>query len=145
MRRGNEIAFLLPFAAGVIFTYNFCVYTIKLATQSSEGDVMPQLVKQSFHAWIDDMPGAKPKLIVTGELQVPTTGWKAETKRQVPQGINPKDLLLRVDAKAPSGPAGQIVMNLPLRYEEPASPGQFTQVTVLYEKESVTVDVKAVH
>jgi len=103
---------------------------------------MPHLVKQSFHAWIDDMPGAKHMLIVTGELQVPTTGWKAELKRK---GQQQKVLLLEVDAQPPSGHTGPIIMNLPLRYEEPAEPGQFTQVTVTYETESVTVDVIVVH
>jgi hypothetical protein len=105
---------------------------------------MPRLVKQSFKAWIDAMPVAPPRLIVTGEIEVPTTGWKVGMSRQVPQGINPKDLLLWVHADPPQGPAGQIVLKLPLRYEELATPGQFTQVTVLYENESVTVEVKVV-
>lgn len=105
---------------------------------------MPSVVKQSFKAWIDEMPGSQPRLIVTGEIEVPTTGWKVGMSRQVPQGINPKDLLLRVHAEPPQGPAGQIVLKLPLRYEEVAAPGQFTQVTALYEGESVTIDVKVV-
>jgi hypothetical protein len=105
---------------------------------------MPTLVKQSFKAWIDAMPGSPPRLIVTGEIEVPTTGWKVGISRQVPQGTNQKDLLLRVHADPPEGPAGQIVLKLPLRYEEPAVLGQFTTVTVLYENESVTVDVKVV-
>jgi hypothetical protein len=102
---------------------------------------MPTLVKQSFKAWIDAMPGSPPRLIVTGEIEVPTTGWKVGMSRQVPQGVNPKILLLKVHADPPEGPAGQIVLKLPLRYEELAAPGQFTQVTILYENESVTVDV----
>jgi hypothetical protein len=96
---------------------------------------MPNLVKQSFHAWIDTG-----NLIVTGDLKTPTLGWKAEIKAQVPPGINPQDLLLRVDAQPPTGPAGQIVTNVPLRYQQAA--GNIKTVTVFYEKESVHVHVE---
>jgi hypothetical protein len=106
---------------------------------------MPSLLKQTFKAWLDEMPGSKPKLIVTGELEIPTTGWKGELKLHQPQGINKKILLLDAVTVPPSGPAGQMMGKLPLRYEQPAAPGEYTQVTILYEHDSVTVDVKPVH
>jgi hypothetical protein len=105
---------------------------------------MPKLLKDTFKAWIDAMPPAPPRLIVTGEIEVPTSGWKAELVRKQPQGINPMILLLEVDAQAPTGKVSQIVQNLPLRFQEPAAPGEFKQVTVLYESDSVTVDVNVV-
>jgi hypothetical protein len=106
---------------------------------------MPKLLKQTFKAWLDEMPGSPSKLIVTGDLEVPTPGWKAELKLKVPQGINPKILLLEVHAQAPQGNVNQIVQKISLRYEQAASPGSYTEVTIFYESDSVTVPVKPVH
>jgi hypothetical protein len=106
---------------------------------------MPKLLKQTFKAWLNEMPGSKHKLIVTGELEVPTSGWKAELTRKEPQGINPTILMLEVHAQAPQGMVSQIVQKLPLRYEQTVSADSYTQVTILYENDSVTVDVKPVH
>jgi hypothetical protein len=104
---------------------------------------MPKLLKQTFKAWLDKMPGSKHKLIVTGELEVPTSGWKAEVARKEPQGINPTILMLEVRAQAPQGIVSQIMQKLALRYEQDAS-DSYKQVTTLYENDSVTVDVETV-
>ena len=106
---------------------------------------MPRLLKETFKAWRDEMPGANHKLIVTGELEVPTSGWKAELTPKKPPGINPTILMLDVDAHAPQGIVNQIVQKLPLRYEQADTTGSYKQVTVLYGSDSVTVDVKPVH
>ena len=63
---------------------------------------MPKLLKDTFKAWIDAMPPAPPRLIgVTGEIEVPTSGWQAELVRKEPQGFNPMILLLEVHAQHP--------------------------------------------
>jgi hypothetical protein len=43
---------------------------------------MPILLKDTFEAWIDHMPGSGPKLIVIGDVQVPTTGWHVTLTRR---------------------------------------------------------------
>jgi hypothetical protein len=53
--------------------------------------------------------------------------------------------MLEVHAQAPQGMVSQIVQKLPLRYEQTVSADSYTQVTILYENDSVTVDVKPVH
>jgi hypothetical protein len=89
--------------------------------------------------------GIKTQVDCDGELEIPTTGWKGELKLHQPQGINKKILLLDAVTVPPSGPAGQMMGKLPLRYEHPAAPSEYTQVTIIYEHDSVTVDVKPVH
>jgi hypothetical protein len=107
---------------------------------------MPTLLKPTFKAWIDTMPPAPPRLIVTGELEVPTSGWTGQLVVKKPQGFNQKILILEVEAQAPTGVVSQIVQKLPLRYQQqPAAPGSITQVTVLYESDSVTVNVEIVN
>jgi hypothetical protein len=106
---------------------------------------MPKLLKPTFKAWIDTMPPAPPRLIVTGELEVPTSGWTATLGLKNPQGFNQKILMLEVTAQAPQGNVSQIVQQLPLRYQQPAAPGSITQVTVLYGSDSVTAKVEIVN
>lgn len=106
---------------------------------------MPRLLKDTFKAWINKMPGSKPTLFVIGEVEVPTTGWNVTMVRQEPQGINPKILLLVVHAVPPKGGAAQVIQQIPVRYEEAPPQLEYSQVTVSLESESVTVEVRIVH
>jgi hypothetical protein len=102
---------------------------------------MPTLLKDTFSAWIDKMPPANPRLIVTGEVQVPTSGWKVKLVRKIPQGINPNILLLDVEATAPHGTVSQLVTTIPVRYEEGPPEHDYTDVTVFAGSDQVTVKV----
>ena len=51
---------------------------------------MAVLLRNTFNAWIDRAPGAPPKLIMIGDVRVPTNGWHARLTKRSPQGINPK-------------------------------------------------------
>jgi hypothetical protein len=102
---------------------------------------MPTLLKNTFKAWIDRMPGSRPKLIVVGDVQVPTSGWHVWLSKHVPQGINPNILILDVNATKPSGIVLEVVTTIPLRYEESPPQHEYTQVTVLDGKDEVTVGV----
>jgi hypothetical protein len=106
---------------------------------------MPLLLKETFKAWIDRMPPGGPKLIVVGEVQVPTGGWHAGLTRRSPQGINPDILILDVSAQAPSGMVTQVITTIPLRYEERPPVHQYTQVTIVDGHDQVTVDVEITH
>ena len=100
------------------------------------------LLKNTFSAWIDQMPGSTPKLIVAGEVEVPTSGWQASLKRAVPQGINPNIILLDLEAKAPTGNVLQVVSKIPVRYEESPPNVNYTQATIRDNNESLTIGVK---
>jgi hypothetical protein len=100
---------------------------------------------RSYEAWIDLMPGANDTLHVKGKVTVPTTGYKAQLVEAVPQGINPAILLLRLELTKPTGPAGQMVTTLEVRYSKPHAK-QYKQVQIEEEGHpSETVPVKEVH
>jgi len=97
-----------------------------------------------FKAWLDKMPGANNTLHVTGKVTVPTTGYHVSLVEAVPQGINPKILLLEVKKVKPSGPAGQMISHVPVRYDKPHS-SDYTEVTILGDGGGFTVPVEIVH
>jgi hypothetical protein len=106
---------------------------------------MPLLLKETFKAWIDHMPPGGPKLIVTGDVQVPTGGWQVTLTRRSPQGINPDILLLDVSAQAPNGMVTQVISIIPLRYQAGPPLHPYTQVTVSDGGDAVTIDVANTH
>jgi hypothetical protein len=102
---------------------------------------MPVLLKDTFKAWIDRMPGARPKLIAIGDVQVPTSGWHVWLTKRVPQGTNPNVLILDVNAQKPSGIVLEVVTKIPLRFQESPPQHEYTQVTIVDGKDEVTVGV----
>ena len=70
--------------------------------------------QSEFKARLDKMPPNN-TLYVTGKVTVPTTGFHVSLVEAVPQGINPKILILEVKKVKPSGPAGDVVTHVPVR------------------------------
>ncbi|MHC6157521.1 hypothetical protein ACVSQB_37860 [Bradyrhizobium elkanii] len=106
---------------------------------------MPVLLEDTFRAWIDHVLDSGPKLIVTGEVQVPTAGWHVRLTRRSPQGINPNILILDVTSERPHGKAGEMATTIPLRYEERPPGRPYTLVMTTNGIHSVTVDVGHAH
>jgi hypothetical protein len=92
-----------------------------------------------WHAWYAGSSG-KLTLNVSGKCQFPTPGFKVTLKRQEPQGINPRILLLEKTVQPPSGVVPQVITVERVRYSEPATSTQFNQVTIL--PDGVTVPVE---
>lgn len=92
-----------------------------------------------WEAWQDLMPGAGGTLHVRGTCRFPTAGYTAALRRQEPQGINPRDLLVVLEVTPPEGPAAQVATDLPVEYSEPVEPRQFDQVTILPNGPSLPV------
>jgi hypothetical protein len=103
--------------------------------------IVPILLKETFKAWIDRMPGVGPKLIIVGDVQVPTTGWHVSLVRHSPQGFNPNILIVDVNAQQPTGRAGDMISIVPVRYEERPPRNEYTQVTVVDGTDEVTIGV----
>jgi hypothetical protein len=57
-------------------------------------------------------------LKVNGQITFPTTGYTVSLKRKVPQGINPKILLLEKVVVPPTGVVADHVVNQPVSFEE---------------------------
>ena len=100
--------------------------------------------KSEFKAWIDKMPGSNNTLYVTGKVTVPTTGFHVSLVEAVPQGINPKILILEVKKVKPTGPAGDVVEHIPAEFKKPHSP-DYTEVTVRGDGDGFTIPVKVIH
>jgi hypothetical protein len=101
--------------------------------------------KSEFKAWLDEMPGPGKHhtLHVTGKVTVPTTGYQVSLVEAVPQGINPKILILDVKKVKPSGPAGQMISHVPVKYDKPNSP-TYTEVTIRGDGDTFTIPVEIV-
>jgi hypothetical protein len=82
------------------------------------------------------------RLVVKATVEVPNPGYIARLNK-VPQGINPAVLLLRVVTKR-SWVDPPIATDVEARYDIRNYKGNFTQVRVLYGKESRTADVETV-
>jgi len=70
---------------------------------------------QAIH---DLMPGHPAKLTVTGTCTFPTPGYEVQLRPSVPQGINPRDLLLDKIVTPPTGIVPQVVTDVEVRYED---------------------------
>lgn len=101
--------------------------------------------KDTFKAWLNKMPGpgANPTLHVTGTVTVPTTGYHVSLVEAVPQGINPKILILEVKKVKPTGPAGDVVSQVPVEYKKQNSP-DYTDVTIRCDGDDFTIPVEIV-
>src|SRR4051812_33984565 len=100
------------------------------------------VLKETFHAWMNNMPGPgpRPTLIVVGEVVAPTGGWRVPLRPAVPAGINPAILILDLIAVAPTGQAIDVITMMPVRYEQAPSQG-YTDVTIRYEGQEFTIPV----
>ncbi len=98
-------------------------------------------VTSTFKAVMDRQPGTEPSLHVTGEVEVPTTGWTLALKRAHPQGVNPRILLLDLTAKPPHGPAGDIVLMPEVTYTEQPPRAAYDEVTIRFGHEVFSLKV----
>jgi hypothetical protein len=77
-------------------------------------------------------------VLVTGTCTLPTSGHTVELRRHEPQGINPADLLLDLVVTEPSGPAAEVLTDVPGRYQERTDTG-FGTVTILPDGPTIAV------
>jgi hypothetical protein len=102
---------------------------------------MTVLLRNTFKAWIDRAPGAPPKLVMTGNVRVPTNGWQARLTKRSPQGINPKILILDVNTEHPGGVGQEEITTIPLRYEESPPQDEYGQVMIANGRGEIVVCV----
>lgn len=94
-----------------------------------------------WKAWEDQMPPGPPTLHVTGKCLFPKHGYKVRLKKAVPQGINPKILLLVKVVTPPSGPVIQVPQVVEVHYKQKVTKGQYTRVTILPEGKTIRVKI----
>ena len=106
---------------------------------------MTVLLRNTFRAWIDRAPGAPPKLVMTGDVRVPTDGWQARLTKRTPQGINPKILILDINAQQAAGTAQAEMTTIPLRYEESPPQDEYGQVMIANGRGEIVVNIGRPH
>lgn len=88
----------------------------------------------------DFQPPRTPTLTVTGRCRFPTSGYKVRLEEAVPQGINPRILLLRKIVTPPRGIVLPVVTTVNVRFTLRTS-FKYTDVTILPEVVTVKVQV----
>lgn len=89
----------------------------------------------------DFMPPGPPVLRVTGKCVFPTPGYKVRLVKAVPQGFNPRILLLRKVVTPPTGMVLQVLSTVQVRYELKTST-RYTHVSIITD--GVTIKVQTV-
>ncbi|MEJ8561136.1 hypothetical protein QTO30_07795 [Yoonia sp. GPGPB17] len=91
---------------------------------------------RSFAAWINLMPGSQPTLIVAGEVETSASNNKPVLKRSsgdAPAGTLQLDLTIRNTG----GIGTQAFQFWPVRYDQAASRGAFSDVVILWDGEEI--------
>ena len=91
---------------------------------SAARSACPILSSSDWAAWINAMPGpgAKPRLIVTGKVTVPTSGYRIEWADMRVAESYPVQIFADLVVVPPSEAAAQLVSTLDVRGEWPVDP-----------------------
>jgi hypothetical protein len=81
---------------------------------------------------IPDFVGRRYLLVVSGDVQVTATNLTPKLTVHVPQGINPRILLLDLSIVSSGGLGGQIVFFKSVHFTRPTSGRQYDEVDILF-------------
>ena len=100
---------------------------------------------KDWNAWINMFPPAPAVLHVHGQVEVPNPGVEALLRKRVPQGINPKVLLLDLILVQRPGIWPEIITLVPAQYHELVDGAQYDQVQIFCDNQSIeTIDVQII-
>jgi hypothetical protein len=98
-----------------------------------------------WYAWTNQMPGAAGSFHVSGVVHLPSPGYAAELVRAVPQGINPRELILDVKVTPRPGIWPQVITPVSLRFDEEATTVAYDGVLIREpDGDAVHLDVETV-
>lgn len=103
------------------------------AAPSQPSAECPVIESRAWAAWVNAMPGpgAKAELIATGEIVVPTPGYRATlTAGAADRSATPVQQLI-LDLTPPSGPVAQVLTTESVRYQGPAISMQYRGVRIM--------------
>ena len=104
---------------------------------------MASLNTRNWSATESSMPVGIVKLHVAGEVETPSVHELPALTRAVPQGFNPRILILNLSVEDTGDDGAKIVDFRRTRYEEECRPQQFSQVQVNWERSLLQmIDVK---
>jgi hypothetical protein len=85
---------------------------------------------RDWYAWVDLMPPGPKSFHVVGSVLAPTPGYKASMKPAVPQGINPKQLILELELVPLPGNWPQVLTWIEARYDQESFDGDYDEVAI---------------
>jgi hypothetical protein len=82
----------------------------------------PVLDSRDWSAFVNAMPGpdARPELIVSGTVQLPTAGYSVDLRPGPTEGASPPVQTVELVATPPDGPAATALTDMDVRLEMPA-------------------------
>jgi hypothetical protein len=83
-----------------------------------------------WYAWVNAFPPGPSSFHVTGIVYAPTPGYTASLEVAVPQGINPRDLILDLHLRALPGIWPQVITPISVRYDLADYSGNYESVLV---------------
>lgn len=104
-----------------------------------------KLLKDTFRAWIDRIPGCSPKLIVTGAVEGTSIERPVSLRRAEPQDVNPAILVLELVARQLAGPVRSERLVLTVEYEEAPVQGSYRRAVIRNGADSVTVEARSAY
>jgi hypothetical protein len=112
-----------------------------------EVDVTPGPVTTSgWYAWANLMPPGPASLHVQGVVSAPTPGYEVALRPAVPQGINPRDLILDLVLTAKPGIWPDVVTPIPVSYVVTPYSKQYDTVLVkLPSGDGIQLTIEDVH
>ena len=93
---------------------------------------------------IPDFTGRRSLLIVSGEVQVTATNQTPKLTVHVPQGINPRILMLDLSIVSSGGISGPIVFYKSVHFTRATSGDQYDEVDILFDG-AITKRIKVGH
>jgi hypothetical protein len=106
----------------------------------------PSVDTTGWYAWLNKMAQGPASFHVTGVVHLPTPGYEAHLVRAVPQGINPKELILDLQVKARPGIWPQVVTAASVRFDEEAPAIDYHGVLIREpDGDAVHLAVETVH
>ena len=101
---------------------------------------------RDWYAWINLMPPPPEDLHIVGEVYVPNPGVEPLLTPKVPQGTNPKILLLDLHLIQQPGIWPQVFVWKPVRFDKVVSGMQYTQVQIFCGDEIIAdLPVREIH
>lgn len=82
---------------------------------------------------LSDLVGRNSHVEVKGEVETGATNLKPKLSYRVPQGFNPRILLLDLTIESEGGFGGQVVMFRKVDYSRPTSGNDYDEVDILFE------------
>ncbi|MFZ1884395.1 MAG: hypothetical protein WAU53_12555 [Rhodoplanes sp.] len=91
---------------------------------------------QKWKAWQNLQPPGPPRLIVTGQVEISNTNQTPQLREHVPQGINPKILLLDLTITS-SGVGNDVITWREVRFEKQIIKDQHSSIDVLWDGQNI--------